>query len=195
MHCWLGVYVQYSLRLMQFGLFCVWFVVSLFSIHSLLPFRANLTHWGRDKWTPFRRRHIQMHFREWKYMNFDWNLLRFVSEGLINNIPALVLIMAWRRPGEKPLSEPMVVSLPTHICVARPQWVNVTGWIVRFQWIALIDTSDESTRTDSITIRKQNKNGTHIVNQWEKFQSLTQAWVSQYFETCYDNFRKELLFK
>ena len=26
---------------------------------------------------------------------------------LINNIPALVLIMAWRRPGEKPLSEPM----------------------------------------------------------------------------------------
>ena len=32
--------------------------------------------------------------------------------------------MAWRRPGDKPLSEPMMVSLPTHICVARPQWVN-----------------------------------------------------------------------
>ena len=32
--------------------------------------------------------------------------------------------MAWRRPGDKPLSEPMMVSLPMHICVTRPQWVN-----------------------------------------------------------------------
>ena len=53
------------------------------------------------------------------------NSLKFVPKGLINNIPALVLIMAWRRPGDKPLSEPMMVRLPTHICVARPQWVNV----------------------------------------------------------------------
>ena len=35
--------------------------------------------------------------------------------------------MAWRRPGDKPLSEPMMVSLLTHICVTRPQWVN-TWW-------------------------------------------------------------------
>ena len=55
--------------------------------------------------------------------------LKFVPKGPINNIPALVQIMAWRRPGDKPLSETMVVSLPTHICVARPQWVNwaITG--------------------------------------------------------------------
>ena len=32
--------------------------------------------------------------------------------------------MVWRRPGDKPLSEPMVVSLLTHICVARPEWVK-----------------------------------------------------------------------
>ena len=50
--------------------------------------------------------------------------LKFVPKGPINNIPSLVKIMAWRRPGDKPLSEPMVVSLPTYICVARPQWVN-----------------------------------------------------------------------
>ena len=50
--------------------------------------------------------------------------LKFVTKGPINNIPALVHIMVWRRPGDKPLSEPMMVSLPTHICVARPQWVN-----------------------------------------------------------------------
>ena len=30
--------------------------------------------------------------------------------------------MAWRRPGDKPLSEPLIGSLPTHICVTRPQW-------------------------------------------------------------------------
>ena len=32
--------------------------------------------------------------------------------------------MAWRRPGDKPLTEPMMVRLPTHICVFRPQRVN-----------------------------------------------------------------------
>ena len=34
--------------------------------------------------------------------------LKFVPEGPINNIPALVLMMAWRRIGDKPLSEPML---------------------------------------------------------------------------------------
>ena len=50
--------------------------------------------------------------------------LKFVSKGPINNIPALVHVMAWRRPGDKPLYEPMMVRLPTHICVTRHQWVN-----------------------------------------------------------------------
>ena len=45
------------------------------------------------------------------WLNFHW----------INNIPALVLIIAWRRPGNKLLCEPMVVSLLTH---TRPQWVK-----------------------------------------------------------------------
>ena len=52
--------------------------------------------------------------------------LKFVPKGLFNNIPALVLIMAWRRPGDKPLSEPMMVRSLTHICVTRPQWECVT---------------------------------------------------------------------
>ena len=41
--------------------------------------------------------------------------MKFVPKGPINNIPALVQIMAWRRSSEKPLSEPMMVSLLTHI--------------------------------------------------------------------------------
>ena len=50
--------------------------------------------------------------------------LKYVPKVGINNIPALVQIMAWRRLGDKPLSEPMMVNLLTHICVTRPQWVN-----------------------------------------------------------------------
>ena len=50
--------------------------------------------------------------------------LKFIPKVWINNIPALVPIMAWRRPGDKPLSEPMMISLLTHICVTRPQWVK-----------------------------------------------------------------------
>ena len=34
--------------------------------------------------------------------------------------------MAWHRIGDKPLSEPIMVNLLTHICVTRPQWVNPT---------------------------------------------------------------------
>ena len=49
--------------------------------------------------------------------------MKFVPKGPINNIPPLVQIMAWRRPGDKPLSEPMMVSLMTHICLTWPQWV------------------------------------------------------------------------
>ena len=50
--------------------------------------------------------------------------LKFVPKDPINNIPSLVQIMVWCRPGKKPLSESMMVSLPMHICVTRPQWVN-----------------------------------------------------------------------
>ena len=51
--------------------------------------------------------------------------LKSIPKDPINNIPTLVQIMAWRRPGDKPLSEPMMISLPTHICVTRSQWVNI----------------------------------------------------------------------
>ena len=50
--------------------------------------------------------------------------LKFVPMDPVNNIPALVQIMAWCLPGDKPLSEPMVVRLQMHICITRPQWVN-----------------------------------------------------------------------
>ena len=76
-----------------------------------------------------RPRQNERHFADdiFKYIFLNENVwipikisLKFVPKGRINNIPALVQIMAWRRPGDKPLSEPMMVSLPTQICVTRP---------------------------------------------------------------------------
>ena len=58
-----------------------------------------------------------------------WIPIKISLKGPINKFPALVQIMAWRRPGDKPLSEPMMVSLPTHICVTRPQWVNIQWYL------------------------------------------------------------------
>ena len=60
--------------------------------------------------------------------------LKFVPKVWINNISALVQIMAWRRPGDKPLSEPLMVILSTHIYITRPQWVKAeiyrnTHWL------------------------------------------------------------------
>ena len=42
-------------------------------------------------------------------------------------------ITAWRRPGDKRLSEPMIISLLTHICVTRPQWVNTVFCVCVWQ--------------------------------------------------------------
>ena len=36
--------------------------------------------------------------------------LKFFPKGQINNIPSLAKIMAWRRPGDKPLFEPMLIN-------------------------------------------------------------------------------------
>ena len=90
-----------------------------------------------------RPRHNGRHFADdifkWIFLNENiWILikisLKFVPQGPINNIPALVQIIAWRRPGDKSLSEPMMVKLPTHICVTRPQWVKVCLKVFHFRF-------------------------------------------------------------
>ena len=35
---------------------------------------------AETKWTPFRRRHFQMHFLEWKYVNFDYDFTEVCSQ-------------------------------------------------------------------------------------------------------------------
>ena len=85
------------------------------SLNSLRP-RRKIRHFPDDTF-----KCIFVNENVWIVLKIS---LTFVPKVGINNIPALVQIMAWRRPGDKPLSEPMMVNLLTHICVTQPQWVN-----------------------------------------------------------------------
>ena len=82
------------------------------------------------------------------------NSLAFVPKGPINNIAVLVLIMDWCCPGDKPLSEPMMVSLTIHICITRPQWVKnkqeVIAWKV--QWCNIIALSLNELKLDCVCV-------------------------------------------
>ena len=77
-------------------------------IFSTLSTRQNGRHFPDDSFT-----------RIFLYEN-NWISLKFALNGSLENIPALVKIMAWRRLGDKPLHEPTMARLPTHICVTRP---------------------------------------------------------------------------
>ena len=101
-------------------------------MRKLMPFVACymvagtlLTHWGRDKMATIFQKTFSNGFllnqNVWISINIS---LKFVPRGPISNIPTLVRVMAWRLPGDKTLSEPIMVRLPTHICVTRPQWVK-----------------------------------------------------------------------
>ena len=107
---------------------------------------VNLIHIFQGYFNTLRPRQDGRHFPDdvfkWIFLNENvWisiNIsLKFVPRVPINNIPTLVQVMAWRRQGDKPLSEPMMVRLPTHICVTRPQWVKHTVaivWLSQCQW-------------------------------------------------------------
>ena len=75
--------------------------------------------WGLNTLRPRQDgRHFPDDIFKWIFFNEIIRIsirisLELVPGGPINNIPTLVQIMAWRRPGDKPLSEPMMVSLLT----------------------------------------------------------------------------------
>ena len=96
--------------------------------------RYTLTHWGRDTMDAIPQTTFSSAF-SWRKM-FEFRL-KFVPKGAINNIPALVQIMAWRRSGDKPLSEPIMVGSPALICVTRPRWVNVSTTTLRLLGISV----------------------------------------------------------
>ena len=101
---------------------------------SMLPYDIAKLHWVNDNFNILRPRQDGRLFPDdiFKSIFFNENVQilikispTFVPKAPINNIPLLVQVMAWHQPGDKPFSEPMMVSLLTHICVTRPQWVNL----------------------------------------------------------------------
>ena len=105
---------------------CVFYEFGLCSV--LVTALLYLTHWGRDKTaaifqTTFSHAFSWMKMYEFR-LKFHWSLFPTNPKAPIYNIPAFVQIMARCRPGDKSLSEPMLVSLPTYLCVTRPQQVN-----------------------------------------------------------------------
>ena len=98
-----------------------------------LVMQASLTMVRDDISNTLRPRQNGRHFAEdtFNHIFVNENIrisikfsLKFVPKGPINNIPSLVHIMALCRPGDKPISEPEMFSLLTHICVTPPQWIK-----------------------------------------------------------------------
>ena len=80
--------------------------------HMDTVLQSDLTHWGHDKMAGIFQTFSNA-FSWMKMYEFHW----FLPKGPINNIPVLVQIMAWGRPGDKPLSEPMLVKFTdAYIC-------------------------------------------------------------------------------
>ena len=89
-HCWLNSWSFYGLR----------------EILLYNPYRI-LTHWGRKDGRHFAEA-IQCIFLNAKCCIVIQISLKYVRNGPLTNKPSLVQIMVWRRPGDKPLSEPMM---------------------------------------------------------------------------------------
>ena len=103
----------------------MWFACVKHGKQPIWRWEVHLAHWGRDKMDVISKTTFSCAFSWLKIFEFRLNFNEvFFPKDPINNIPALVHIMSWCRPGDKPLSKPMMVSLSTHIFVIRPQWVS-----------------------------------------------------------------------
>ena len=111
-------------------------LVTIGSNNDLLPnlhWTIVSTHWERPRQDG---RHFPDDIFKCIFLNENVQILikislKFVPKDPINNIPALVKIMAWHRRGHKPLSEPKMFFLLTHICITQPQWVNLCLHVTR----------------------------------------------------------------
>ena len=130
-----------------------WYYItySVYPIHTtvllscVMFYVCVMGYWWMYMINTFRPRQNGRHFADdnFKCIFLNENIwipikisLKFVRKGPINNIRSLVQIVAWRRPGDKQLSESMMVSFLTHICASRPQWVNLII-LYRVVWLPL----------------------------------------------------------
>ena len=86
---------------------------------------------AQTKWPLFRDNIFKCIFLNENVWIFNKISLKFVPEAPSNTIPALVQVMAWRWSGDKPLSQPMMVRWPLHICINRVRYLvwNFKGYV------------------------------------------------------------------
>ena len=99
-----------------------WYIlcrIGCFTIFLITASVLALTHWDRDKMSALSQTTLSNAFSWMQMLEFrlKCHLNLFIRV-------QLTIFQHCRLAGAKPLSEPMVVRLPTHICVTRPQWIN-----------------------------------------------------------------------
>ena len=147
-----------------FGVVC--WRLGLYSLNTLRPWQ-NGRHFADDMF-----KCIFLNVNVWIPIEIS---LTFVPKGSINNIPALFQIMVWRRPGDKPLSEPMMVSSLTHICVTRPQWVKQQN--ISLQDLVKSQSSEIWVYTCRITLKFDRCFDSSAAGEPVKFRSNRRIWT------------------
>ena len=94
--------------------------------------------------------------------------------------------MAWRRLGDRPLSKPMMFSLPAHICVTRPQWVKSGKrlYVASIDYMKAFDFIDRVSLWDKMIAMGVNGKILHVIyNLYHKAKSCVKINVnlSDYF--------------
>ena len=144
------------------------------SVNTLRP-RQNGCHFTDDS--------LKCIFLNENYQVLIQIMLKFVPEYPMNNIPALVQIMVWRRLGDKPLSEQMMVRLLMHICVTRPQWVK-EFWGMPVKMI---------TDLTNLIWNKSHKHHKNMLSSMIFFRGWCKVQLFDFIENFVSNFHQHIL--
>ena len=143
----------------------------------MAPVRRKPLLEAQTKWPPFSRRHI--HAFSWMNMfqfrlKFHWSLFARVQLTIIQH----------RLVDAMPLSAPMMVSLPMHICVTRSQWVNqwwiIVNWLLRNKFCSI------SSKMQELTFKKIHLNMSS--SKWRPFCSGLIVLKDMMMESYYNPF-------
>ena len=105
-NCWSCLYLvdrkpecMWKIALASISINVLWICTHMNTFTNLC-----ITHWGWEEMNDISQTFSTV-FSAMKMFEFHLKSLKFVPKVLINHIPALVRIIPWRRPGDKPLSD------------------------------------------------------------------------------------------
>ena len=119
------------------------------------------------------------------------NPLKFVPWGTIDVIQALAQAMHWRLPDDKPLYDPMMVSLLTHTRITRPQWVKY-----EYTLLLLNDKKEQKPYRTAVYNKERHFEASKLIGietRWpalwqttflQHFRQWKPVWFSSFTEVC-----------